>query len=115
MHAADFSAKAIESVKANPAYDGKAIRAHHWDLSSAELPPELLENSIDMITSIFVLSALHPTEFRQAIINIHKVSSQAKSLAWNVRSTLTSLLAPEAGRHAPVSRFWAARFMSITF
>ncbi len=44
-----------------------------WDLSSPELPPGLHPGSVDIVILVFVLSALHPLEWPQAICNIHKV------------------------------------------
>ena len=60
----------------NPLYTapptGK-IQAAVWDLTSTTLPPDLEPESVDIIVLIFVLSALHPNEWRNAVSNVHKV------------------------------------------
>ncbi|KIM33976.1 hypothetical protein M408DRAFT_18943 [Serendipita vermifera MAFF 305830] len=79
LFACDYSSKAIEVVKTNPLYTdppaGKGtIRASVWDLSSAEGLPEGVEpGSVDIVVMIFVLSALHPREWTQAVANIYKM------------------------------------------
>jgi len=49
------------------------ISAAVWDLSSAELPPGLAPHSADILVLVFVLSALHPSEWPRAISNIAQV------------------------------------------
>jgi len=49
------------------------ITAAVWDLSSAEPPPGLAPRSADILVLIFVLSALHPSEWPRAISNIAQV------------------------------------------
>ncbi len=49
------------------------ITAAVWDLSSAEPPPGLAPRSADILVLIFVLSALHPSEWPRAIANIAQV------------------------------------------
>jgi tRNAThr (cytosine32-N3)-methyltransferase len=50
-----------------------AITAAVWDLSSASLPPGLAPRSADILVLVFVLSALHPSEWPSAISNIAQV------------------------------------------
>jgi hypothetical protein len=66
-------------VKANPLFQnppkGK-VHSSVWDLASSEGLPEGVDpGTVDIVVMIFVLSALHPTEWTQAVANIFKVSS----------------------------------------
>jgi len=49
------------------------INASVWDLSSASLPPGLTPCSADILVLVFVLSALHPSEWPRVISNIAQV------------------------------------------
>jgi tRNAThr (cytosine32-N3)-methyltransferase len=47
-----------------------------WDLSSKiDLPEGVQEGVVDAVILIFVLSALSPTEWAQAVTNVHRVCS----------------------------------------
>ena len=51
-----------------------SIRAAVWDLTSREgLPEGIVPGSVDIVVLIFVISALHPDEWAQAVANIHQV------------------------------------------
>lgn len=41
--------------------------------STKGLPDDMAENSVDIAVLIFVLSALHPDEWSQAVANVQKV------------------------------------------
>ncbi|KAG8804084.1 hypothetical protein FRC16_000953 [Serendipita sp. 398] len=72
----DFSSKAIEVVRANPMFSDPPVGKVHasvWDLSSSSLPEGVEPGSADIIVMIFVLSALHPTEWTRAASNIYKM------------------------------------------
>lgn len=56
----DFSPRAVQFVKDNPLYDEDKIRAFHCDLTTDTLETELGPGSVDIVTAIFVLSAIHP-------------------------------------------------------
>lgn len=56
------------------------IRSAVWDLSADSLPPDVEPGSIDIVTMIFVLSALHPNEWIQAINNVHQVRLRRQSI-----------------------------------
>ncbi|KAI9636203.1 S-adenosylmethionine-dependent methyltransferase [Dioszegia hungarica] len=86
LWATDYSAQAVGVVKSNPMYPraehGKGIlNAAVWDITAKPSPnamdgvdhtiPEGVHpGSVDIITAIFVLSALHPKEWVQAIHNM---------------------------------------------
>ncbi|KAK4701982.1 hypothetical protein P7C70_g4242, partial [Phenoliferia sp. Uapishka_3] len=70
LHGLDFSKEAVELVKKNPAFDPAHCHAQVWDLSSKEgLPSSVEAGSVDVGIMIFVLSALHPDEWPQAVEN----------------------------------------------
>ncbi|KAH9040348.1 S-adenosyl-L-methionine-dependent methyltransferase [Lactarius pseudohatsudake] len=73
IHAFDYSSHAIKLVQHNTLYTSPpcgTITASVWDLSSASPPPDLAPRSADILVLVFVLSALHPSEWPQAISNI---------------------------------------------
>jgi tRNAThr (cytosine32-N3)-methyltransferase len=52
------------------------IHASVWDITSPEaLPADIVPGTVDIVIMVFVMSALHPDEWGQAIGNIHKVST----------------------------------------
>lgn len=70
----DYSHHAVKLVQHHPLYLSPplgTIHAEPWDLSSPSLPPGLEQGSVDIVMMIFVLSALHPSEWRQAMTNVH--------------------------------------------
>ncbi|KAL4214280.1 methyltransferase [Rhizopus microsporus] len=73
VYAADYSKTAIDVVQGNRHYDTSRSLAFVWDLASDEIPKEIEPESIDIIVLIFVLSALSPSQWAQAIKNIHKM------------------------------------------
>ncbi|CCU75607.1 Actin-binding protein [Blumeria hordei DH14] len=73
IHACDFSRKAVEVMRTNEAYKTTNIQADVWDLAGELLPPGLDEGSVDIVMLIFVFSALSPSQWRQAVENVHKL------------------------------------------
>ncbi|KAF5318377.1 hypothetical protein D9611_013900 [Ephemerocybe angulata] len=77
IFAYDYSPHAVKLVQRNPLYESPpigSIEAAVWDLSSpAGIPGNLEEGMVDVVVLVFVMSALHPNEWRQAIENIHKI------------------------------------------
>lgn len=76
LRAYDYSSHAVKLVQTNPLYITPpvgSIKAAVWDLSSDQLPTEVEPESVDIIILIFVLSALHPSEWRRAVLNVHKM------------------------------------------
>lgn len=73
FYACDFSPRAIECLKSNPSYDPSLINAFNCDIVTDELITKIPENSLDLVTAIFVLSAIHPDNHRTVVSNIHKV------------------------------------------
>ncbi|KAL9026941.1 MAG: hypothetical protein Q9196_004472 [Gyalolechia fulgens] len=73
IYACDFSRKAVELIRESDAYDEDHLRAEIWDVASAELPPGLVEGTVDVVLLIFIFSALHPTQWEQAVRNIWRL------------------------------------------
>lgn len=73
IHACDFSPRAVEIVKSHELYDESSIHAFQTDITSKSIHENIKPNIVDIITSIFVLSAIHPDKFKNVIQNMHKV------------------------------------------
>ncbi|EIW59850.1 methyltransferase [Trametes versicolor FP-101664 SS1] len=76
LKAYDYSSHAVKLVQNNPLYLSPplgTIEAAVWDLTSPTLPPGLEPGSVDILTLVFVMSALHPKEWANAVSNIHKL------------------------------------------
>lgn len=82
IHACDFSKKAVEVIKSNPAYGSEenigTIAASVWDVAATpnadtgklSLPEDIEPGSVDVVIMIFIFSALAPTQWEQALCNI---------------------------------------------
>ena len=64
IYACDFSQRAIDFVKQNPLYDETYIRAFQCDITTLDVFSHIERESVDIISMIFVLSAIHPERFR---------------------------------------------------
>lgn len=91
FHCFDFSTRAINILKSHPAYDPSRINAFVFDLTSStptlsvklsEAPPEFNEPrsalsptlpSVDLISCIFVLSALPPERHQASVQSLISV------------------------------------------
>ncbi|KAI0741875.1 methyltransferase [Daedaleopsis nitida] len=72
----DYSSHAVKLVQNNPLYTSPpvgTIQAAVWDLTSPSLPPGVELGTLDIVVLIFVMSALHPTEWVNAVSNVHKL------------------------------------------
>ncbi|KAK4888365.1 hypothetical protein LTR27_012733 [Elasticomyces elasticus] len=74
LHACDYSAKAIDVIRAQPAYIAQdspsVLQADVWDIAGQELPPGLSPGSVDLVLLIFIFSALSPNQWKQALRNV---------------------------------------------
>ena len=70
IYGCDFSLTAINIVKANCLYDENKCSAFVCDISEEKMDIPIPEESIDIITIIFVLSALNPYDMSHCIRNI---------------------------------------------
>ncbi|XP_013166881.1 PREDICTED: methyltransferase-like protein 6 isoform X1 [Papilio xuthus] len=73
FYACDFSPRAVEFVKQNKLYDENRIKAFCADLTTNDLFDNVTENSIDIASLIFVLSAIHPEKW----MHVAKVAFRA--------------------------------------
>ncbi|KAM4600561.1 tRNA N(3)-cytidine methyltransferase METTL6 [Polymixia lowei] len=73
VYACDFSPRAVDFVKKNPLYCPERCSAFQCDLTKDDLRDNVPESSVDVITLIFVLSAIHPDKMRQALENVCRV------------------------------------------
>ena len=72
FYACDFSPRAVTFVRENPLYDEDRCHAFQCDITTDSLT-EHVRRPVDLITMIFVLSAIHPDKMRQALENITQV------------------------------------------
>ncbi|KAJ2913064.1 hypothetical protein MD484_g7338, partial [Candolleomyces efflorescens] len=76
VFAYDYSPHAVKLVQRNELYEAPpigSIEAAVWDLTSRSgIPSNLKEGSVDVAVLIFVMSALHPEEWAQAVDNVYK-------------------------------------------
>ncbi|EMC91408.1 hypothetical protein BAUCODRAFT_79996 [Baudoinia panamericana UAMH 10762] len=73
LHACDYSSKAIDIIRAQPTYinqGNQVLHADVWDVASEQLPPGLTPGSVDVVLMIFIFSALSPSQWRQAVLNV---------------------------------------------
>jgi tRNAThr (cytosine32-N3)-methyltransferase len=70
VYGCDYSSTAVEIVKNHPEYDEHHGKAFVYDISSPDLPSFIPPASIDIISCVFVLSALHPNTWENAVKNI---------------------------------------------
>jgi tRNAThr (cytosine32-N3)-methyltransferase len=58
IHGRDYSPRAIEVLREDPQFNSQYATADVWDITSESLPEGIAEESVDVITILFVLSAL---------------------------------------------------------
>jgi tRNAThr (cytosine32-N3)-methyltransferase len=73
VHACDFSKKAVEVMRSHESYNTEQMQADVWDAASESLPPGLEEGTVDVVLMVFIFSALAPSQWKQAVKNIHRV------------------------------------------
>ena len=64
IYACDFSPRAIDFVKSNELYDEKKMLAFQCDITTGNIFNSIEKESLDIITMVFVLSAVHPDKFK---------------------------------------------------
>lgn len=73
MYACDFSSRAVEFVKQNALYDESRVKAFQCDITTKEVYNFIEPESLDYVTLIFVLSAIHPEKHKIVIEHITKL------------------------------------------
>lgn len=64
IYACDFSPRAVEFVKKNPLYDEALIKAFQCDITTDKIFDNIERESLDIISLIFIMSAIHPSKFQ---------------------------------------------------
>lgn len=61
IYACDLSSKAIELLKTNPIYSEAQVKAFQTDITTTNIFDEIPKETLDIVTLIFVLSAVDPS------------------------------------------------------
>lgn len=73
VYACDFSSQAIELVKSRADYNHNRVNAFVCDVENEDLCGTVKPNSVDVVTLIFMLSAVSPEKMPTILHNIKKV------------------------------------------
>ncbi|KAI9472215.1 MAG: S-adenosyl-L-methionine-dependent methyltransferase [Benjaminiella poitrasii] len=73
IYACDFSKRAVDMVKSNESYDESRCKAFVCDLTADNLTDNIPVHSLDLVSAIFVFSAIPPEKMKIAIKNIYSV------------------------------------------
>ncbi|XP_042140501.1 tRNA N(3)-cytidine methyltransferase METTL6 isoform X5 [Peromyscus maniculatus bairdii] len=71
-YACDFSPRAVDYVKQNPLYNTERCKVFQCDLTKDDLLDHIPPESVDAVTLIFVLSAVHPEKMHLVLLNVYK-------------------------------------------
>ncbi|KAG9157333.1 hypothetical protein Leryth_004974 [Lithospermum erythrorhizon] len=72
-HACDFSPRAVNIVKMHKEFSTERVNAFVCDLAADDLTQHISPSSVDVVTMIFVLSAVSPEKMPSVLQNIRKV------------------------------------------
>lgn len=73
IYACDLAPRAVELVQKHNLYDERYMKAFACDITTEQVFDTLADGSLDIVTLIFVLSAIHPDKFRQTVSNIYRL------------------------------------------
>ncbi|KAJ2804959.1 hypothetical protein H4R21_001442 [Coemansia helicoidea] len=73
VYACDFSPRAVGFVTANERYNADRCRAFVCDITKDRLAETIPPHSVDLVSAIFVLSALPPEKQAAAVANIAEI------------------------------------------
>lgn len=79
-YACDFSPRAIDYIKQNPLYNTERCKVFQCDLTRDDLLDHIPPESVDAVTLIFVLSAIHPEKMCLVLQNVYKVLKPGRSV-----------------------------------
>ena len=77
MHACDLSPRAVDFVKAHDEYNTDDCHAFQCDLSKDDVLEHIEPESCDIVTALFVLSAMSLDEMKPALANVVKASKRS--------------------------------------
>lgn len=73
IFACDFSTRAVDLVKNNELYDEINMKVFQCDITTNQVFNTIEPESLDIITLVFVLSAIHPDKFAVVIKNLYRL------------------------------------------
>lgn len=73
IYAVDFSPRAIEIVQQNPLYSAEHMSAFASDITTPDIFEQIQPESVDIVTLVFVLSAIHPDKFEVVATNLNRL------------------------------------------
>ncbi|KAK6125055.1 hypothetical protein DH2020_041233 [Rehmannia glutinosa] len=73
IHTCDFSTEALTLVKSHSNFNGNRINAFICDVTHEELCDKILPSSVDVVTLIFMLSAVSPNKMPFVLQNLKKI------------------------------------------
>lgn len=73
IYGMDLSPRAIEILKQNPLYDESRVKAFPADITTDEVFGTISDASTDLITLVFVLSAIHPEKFGNVVEHMFRL------------------------------------------
>ncbi|KAJ8627029.1 hypothetical protein MRB53_020336 [Persea americana] len=73
VHACDFSPRAVDLVKAHKEFTEDRVNAFICDLTADDLCEKVLPTSVDIVTMVFVLSAIAPEKMPFVLQNVRKI------------------------------------------
>ncbi|KAJ3280395.1 hypothetical protein HK104_000700 [Borealophlyctis nickersoniae] len=73
IYACDFSPRAINLAKSDPKYTEERCKAFVCDLTKDPLTNDVPPSSVDLVSAVFVLSAIPPNKMMTAVQNIKSV------------------------------------------
>lgn len=73
VYACDFSPRAIDLVKSHELYDENRLKAFVCDVTIVGAFDEIPKSSVDIVTLIFVLSAIHPKHYHVVLQSLYSV------------------------------------------
>ena len=67
LYTSDYSSVAVDVLKNDEKYDPSRMIAFQWDITQPPPPVAPPVGSLDIVICIYVLSALHPSQAKQAV------------------------------------------------